>query len=127
MKNNHVNECGAKTRGGAPCKKHPITGRKRCRLHGGRSTGPKTPEGLARMRAAKTKHGLFTAAGKAEKQKDRDYAAEIEEIACRTDVMMSYALRDAATRTPEERAALVDEFQAKHPQLFQRYFTGLNT
>ena len=27
------------------------------RLHGGFSTGPRTPEGLARLRAAKTKHG----------------------------------------------------------------------
>lgn len=31
--------CGAKTRKGAPCKSHPVTGRKRCRMHGGASTG----------------------------------------------------------------------------------------
>jgi hypothetical protein len=30
----------------------------RCRMHGGRSTGPKTPEGLARLAAAHTTHGL---------------------------------------------------------------------
>jgi hypothetical protein len=26
-------------------------------MHGGRSTGPRTAEGLARLRAARTKHG----------------------------------------------------------------------
>ena len=33
----------------------------RCRLHGGKSTGPRTAEGLERMRRAKTKHGLYSA------------------------------------------------------------------
>ncbi len=32
----------------------------RCRLHGGKSTGPRTPEGLERMRQSKLKHGKFT-------------------------------------------------------------------
>ncbi len=30
------------------------------RMHGGKSTGPRTPEGLERMRRAKTKHGNYT-------------------------------------------------------------------
>jgi hypothetical protein len=33
----------------------------RCRMHGGPSTGPRTPKGLARIRAARTTHGLRTA------------------------------------------------------------------
>ena len=33
----------------------------RCRLHGGKSAGPRTAEGLERMRRAKTKHGLYSA------------------------------------------------------------------
>lgn len=40
--------CGAKTRAGGPCKKPPVPGKRRCRLHGGLSTGPKTPEGRAK-------------------------------------------------------------------------------
>jgi hypothetical protein len=32
----------------------------RCRLHGGKSTGPRTPEGLARMRRANTRHGAYS-------------------------------------------------------------------
>jgi hypothetical protein len=29
----------------------------RCRIHGGASTGPRTPEGVERIRAARTIHG----------------------------------------------------------------------
>jgi hypothetical protein len=29
-------------------------------MHGGKSTGPRTPEGLARMRRAKTRHGSYS-------------------------------------------------------------------
>ncbi len=36
-------------------------GNGRCKLHGGKSTGPRTAEGLERMRRAKTKHGLYSA------------------------------------------------------------------
>lgn len=39
--------CGAKTRTGAPCKRKPIPGKKRCRNHGGLSTGARTIEGKA--------------------------------------------------------------------------------
>jgi hypothetical protein len=33
----------------------------RCRLHGGKSTGPRTPEGLERSRKANWKHGVYSA------------------------------------------------------------------
>jgi hypothetical protein len=32
----------------------------RCRLHGGKSSGGRTPEGLESMRRAKIKHGLYS-------------------------------------------------------------------
>lgn len=32
----------------------------RCRLHGGRSTGPRTEAGIDRIRAARTRHGLWS-------------------------------------------------------------------
>jgi hypothetical protein len=41
--------CGAKTRAGTPCKMRAVEGKKRCRLHGGLSTGPKTAAGRARI------------------------------------------------------------------------------
>jgi hypothetical protein len=52
--------CGANNRAGAPCRKWPMANG-RCRNHGGASTGPRTAEGLERMRAARTKRGRYTA------------------------------------------------------------------
>jgi hypothetical protein len=52
--------CGAKTRSGTPCKA-PAMANGRCRMHGGKSTGPRTPEGLERSRKANWKHGLYSA------------------------------------------------------------------
>jgi hypothetical protein len=37
----------------------------RCRMHGGRSTGPRTPEGLASLTAARTTHGNYCAEARA--------------------------------------------------------------
>ena len=48
--------CGAKTtRKGTPCRNMSEPGRKRCKFHGGRSTGPKTPEGRERIAEAQRK------------------------------------------------------------------------
>ena len=41
--------CGATTRKGLPCRLKSEPGRRRCKFHGGRSTGPRTPEGRARI------------------------------------------------------------------------------
>jgi hypothetical protein len=49
--------CLAKTRQGTPCQNPVVTDRNRCRMHGGKSTGPRTAEGKARVAAANTKHG----------------------------------------------------------------------
>lgn len=44
--------CGAQRhRDGKPCQALSEPGKRRCRFHGGRSTGPKTPEGRARALA----------------------------------------------------------------------------
>lgn len=40
--------CGAKTRAGTPCKRTDIWANGRCKLHGGKSTGPTSTEGKAR-------------------------------------------------------------------------------
>lgn len=44
--------CGAKTRKGTPCTWKAEPGKGRCKLHGGRSTGAKTPEGRERIAEA---------------------------------------------------------------------------
>jgi hypothetical protein len=50
-------QCEAKTRSGTPCKT-PSMKNGRCRLHGGKSTGPRTPEG--RARCGNWKHGRYS-------------------------------------------------------------------
>ena len=57
--------CGARTRAGCPCRAPAIHGKRRCRMHGGRSTGPRTEEGRARLAAAHTTHGGYDAAHRA--------------------------------------------------------------
>jgi hypothetical protein len=49
--------CGARTRAGGCCRQ-PAMKNGRCRLHGGRSTGPRTAAGRAACAAARTRHGL---------------------------------------------------------------------
>lgn len=44
--------CAARTRKGQPCRLKSEPGRNRCKFHGGKSTGPKTAEGKARIAAA---------------------------------------------------------------------------
>jgi hypothetical protein len=48
--------CGAKTRAGGDCKNAAVTGRKRCRMHGG-AVGSGAPTGELHGRY---KHGRFT-------------------------------------------------------------------
>ena len=52
-----LQSCGARTRRGTACQKPPLNGKKKCRLHGGLSTGPRTAEGKARIAAAHFKQG----------------------------------------------------------------------
>jgi hypothetical protein len=37
----------------------------RCRMHGGKSTGPRTRDGVERVRAAHTTHGFWSLEGRA--------------------------------------------------------------
>lgn len=49
--------CSAKTRKGTPCKLKGLYKNGRCKLHGGLSTGPKTPEGKEQARINGRKGG----------------------------------------------------------------------
>jgi hypothetical protein len=44
--------CGAKTRKDTPCRNLSEPGRKRCKFHGGKSTGPRSVEGRANIAEA---------------------------------------------------------------------------
>ena len=57
---NRPDICGAKTRSGTPCKRGPVPGKTRCKLHGGMSTGPRTDAGKAA--SALGTHGIYATA-----------------------------------------------------------------
>jgi hypothetical protein len=59
---NAAPRCGARSkRTGKPCRAAAMPNG-RCKIHGGKSTGPRTPEGLERSRRANWKHGHFSRA-----------------------------------------------------------------
>jgi hypothetical protein len=62
--------CGARTRRGALCQ-CPAMRNGRCRIHGGLSTGPKTPEGRERSRMGPFKHGRYSKAVREEERRIR--------------------------------------------------------
>lgn len=53
--------CGAKARTNnhRPCRQ-PAMANGRCRLHGGKCTGPKTQDGKQRVKLVNTKHGFYS-------------------------------------------------------------------
>src|SRR3954462_8504455 len=57
--------CGAKRRDGGACQS-PAMANGRCRMHCGKSTGPRTAEGLERSRKARWKHGHYSRKARAE-------------------------------------------------------------
>ena len=61
--------CGARARqnDNQPCRQ-PSMKNGRCRLHGGKSTGPKTEEGKLKAARANYKHGLYTLEAIAERE-----------------------------------------------------------
>lgn len=78
--------CGAKTRRGTPCKAPAMWSTRtrrytRCRLHGGKSTGPKTLDGLEKCRRANWKHGNRSLAVLAER---RAFRCEVRRLVQQT-------------------------------------------
>ena len=72
--------CGARTRSGVACRS-PAMPNGRCRLHGGKSTGPKTAEGLERMRQSKITHGNYSEENRRVMRLIRELAAEARRTA----------------------------------------------
>ena len=52
--------CGAKTRRGTECQRPAYKQNGRCGLHGGKSTGARTPQGLQRISEANAHHRRYT-------------------------------------------------------------------
>jgi hypothetical protein len=99
--------CGARTRRGSPCGCPAIRGKKRCRMHGGLSTGPRTPAGLARSKQARWKHGAFSAEARQEMAHCRQLLRELqgtgradESLASETQLSEPRSNHEASAKSP---------------------------
>ncbi|WP_082179867.1 HGGxSTG domain-containing protein [Asticcacaulis sp. AC402] len=66
--------CGAKTRSGKPCQSPAVSGKARCRMHGGKSPG--APVGRANGRY---RHGIYTKACQDDLRRIREIVREFNE------------------------------------------------
>jgi len=66
---NAAPRCGARSkRTGKPCRAAAMPNG-RCKVHGGKRTGPRTPEGLERSKRARWKHGYYSREAKVERSR----------------------------------------------------------
>ena len=80
------NQCAAKSkRSGDRCRAPAVSGKSVCRMHGGKSTGPRTPEGKAALAARFLVHGTQT---RRLRTLHREYMVEINQIFCRLKVKL---------------------------------------
>ncbi len=71
----HARICGAMTRSGSPCKNRSVTGRRRCRMHGG-APGSGAPLGNSNA----LRHGFYTEEAKAERREVRRLIEDSEAL-----------------------------------------------
>ena len=75
-------QCSAKSkRTGVQCRAPAIKGKTKCKTHGGKSTGPRTPEGKAHIAAAHLVHGRETRQSRKERSEGLARLAELETLA----------------------------------------------
>ena len=75
--------CGARCRDGHGCRAPRVEGKRRCKLHGGRSTGPRTAEGRARAAEAlaRVNAARSTGSSSATRSRTREPRPSVLEIA----------------------------------------------
>jgi hypothetical protein len=71
---NRAPRCGARTRGGSPCRSPAVKGKRRCRMHGGRGSG--APEGNRNA----LKHGAWSAEALAWRRRVSELLREAREL-----------------------------------------------
>lgn len=99
--------CQAKAkRTGEQCKKPALRGRKVCQLHGGRSFGPRTPEGRANSAAANYKTGEFGKASILKADRSRALLRVLEDAA--------HLLGMVPTNTPRTRGRPAKLYEPVH-------------
>jgi hypothetical protein len=74
-------QCSAMSkRTGVQCRAPAIKNKTKCQMHGGKSTGPRTPEGRARIAAAHLVHGHETRQARAERRVELSRLAVLESM-----------------------------------------------
>lgn len=74
-------QCTAKSkRSKNQCKNWALHGRNTCRMHGGKSRGPRTEAGKERSRLAVVRYGEFTKKAKAERKEIRKMIRHIKDF-----------------------------------------------
>ena len=68
--------CGAKTRSGAPCRNHPVTGKRRCRMHGGAKGSGGQPGNKHAL-----KHGRYSTEAVHERRDYRELMLAFQQLA----------------------------------------------
>ncbi len=88
--------CGAARKyDGQPCRRAALRRRKRCALHGGRSTGPTSAAGLERCRQAATIHGYYS-------EQQRDERKRARQSLRRMRRMLALVSKDPAELTEDD-------------------------
>lgn len=98
---------------GAPAER----GKRVCRFHGARSSGPKTPEGRLRIARAKTLHGNETRQVRAERSAKSAELSNIEDIMHLTGMTTAPRTRGrkAANYNPITSLDAAFDFMDRHP------------
>jgi hypothetical protein len=104
------NQCQAMSkRSRQRCKAPAIKGKRVCKTHGGRSTGPKTEAGRLRCSQAKTTHGRETRETRTERSLDSARLAVLEAVGFSIGLMSGDRTRG---RRSERMAEVYPELQA---------------
>jgi len=101
-------------RTGLQCNAPAISGKSKCRFHGGKSTGPRTLEGRQRCAQARTVHGQETTSMRIERSLAIARLAILEEIGHSLNMMTGPRTRG---RKPDRMGEAYPELQALYQKL----------
>ena len=115
------NQCQAKSkRSKLQCRGPAVRDKAMCRMHGGRSTGPKTNTGRQRCAQAKTIHGNETRQARTERSLSSSRLAVLESVGFTLNLLSGARTRG---RKPNRIAEAYPELQELVRQLARGYKT----